>query len=428
MEKRYGEIEYPVLKEKIYYKKYENGFEAYVIPKNGFSMKYACIGTHFGSVHNRYVSDGKTHGIPDGVAHFLEHKLFEQEDVNVFQKFAEYGANPNAYTSFNKTVYLFSCTDNFDENLDILLNYVQKPYFTEENVEKEKGIINQEIGMIGDSSDRALYFNLLKALYKNNNVRLEIAGSVESIAPITPELLYDCYNAFYHPSNMIFVAVGDVDVEKTFEKIENTWGSIDADSSTLAQKVFVVEPNEVYKENVVEHMDVPTDKFMAGFKDFPPVVRGNEALKHQISMEILLQMLFGKSTPLYNKLYGENLINNTFEYEYIMDEDYAYSAFGGESNDIYRALEIISEEIERCRTSGLDRSMFERIKKAKKGRFIKALDNVEFIASEFMELCMKDCLIFDYYDLYDRIDFDYITNVFLDHFRQEAMSVSRIVK
>ncbi|WP_145614081.1 EF-P 5-aminopentanol modification-associated protein YfmH, partial [Bacillus licheniformis] len=214
-------IEFEQLKETLYYEKMPGGLDVYVLPKEGFNKTYAVFTTKYGSIDNQFVPLGKDEmvRVPDGIAHFLEHKLFEKEDGDVFQQFSRQGASANAFTSFTRTAYLFSSTSNVEENLETLVDFVQDPYFTEKTVEKEKGIIGQEINMYDDNPDWRLFFGLIENMYQEHPVRIDIAGTIESISHITKDLLYECYETFYHPSNMLLFVVGPVDPEAIIRQV-----------------------------------------------------------------------------------------------------------------------------------------------------------------------------------------------------------------
>ena len=216
-------IEFKQLQEELYHEKLENGLEVYILPKKGFNKTFATFTTKYGSIDNHFVPLGSEEYIkvPDGIAHFLEHKLFEKEDGDVFQQFSKQGASANAFTSFTRTAYLFSSTSNVELNLDTLMDFVQEPYFSEKTVEKEKGIIGQEITMYDDNPDWRLYYGVIQNLYENHPVRIDIAGTVESISHINKDLLYECYGTFYHPSNMLLFVVGPVNVEQTMKQIKD---------------------------------------------------------------------------------------------------------------------------------------------------------------------------------------------------------------
>src|SRR3954453_11844038 len=214
-------IEFNQIQEEIYHEKLENGLEVFILPKKGFNKTYATFTTKYGSIDNHFMPLEKSEflKVPDGIAHFLEHKLFEKEDGDVFQQFSKQGASANAFTSFTRTAYLFSSTSNVELNLDTLMDFVQEPYFSEKTVEKEKGIIGQEITMYDDNPDWRLYFGLIQNLYQNHPVKIDIAGTIESISHINKDLLYECYNTFYHPSNMLLFIVGPVDPNQFMDQV-----------------------------------------------------------------------------------------------------------------------------------------------------------------------------------------------------------------
>lgn len=305
-------IAYKELNEVIHVYEHESGLKAFVIPKKGYSKKYATFATHYGSINNEFVVPGEIEStrVPDGVAHFLEHKLFEQKGGSVMDKFSALGSSPNAYTGFNQTVYLFSCTDGFEENFKLLLDFVQNPYITEESVEKEKGIIGQEIKMYEDDANWRSFFNLLGAFYKNNPVRIDIAGTVDTISKIDKDVLYKCYNTFYHLSNMAILVVGDVDVGKVFEMVEK--GLQVSQTRPEIKRIFPTEIETIHKAYVEQSLAVSTPLFQMGFRDDKLHTRGKEGAKREIAIKLLLELIIGKSSKLYNQMYAEGLINSTF--------------------------------------------------------------------------------------------------------------------
>lgn len=419
-------IRFEKINEIMHMYEHSSGLKAFVIPKKGYSKKYATFATHYGSINNEFVVPGEKEAIrvPDGIAHFLEHKLFEQKDGSVMDKFSALGSSPNAYTSFNQTVYLFSCTEKFDENFQLLLNYVQNPYITDESVEKEKGIIGQEIQMYQDDPEWRVFFNLLQAFYRENPVRIDIAGTIESISQINKEVLYKCYNTFYHPSNMVILVVGDVDHEKVFEQVEESI-KIKQEKPEI-KRIFPEEPDTVFKNYVEAKLAVATPIFQAGFRDNISEVKGIEALRREVAVKILLNMIMGRSSALYNELYNEGLINSTFDYDYTIEESYAYSMFGGESPDPEKVRDRIVQAIKDIQRNGLDRNSYDRIRKAMTGRFLKQLNSVERISHTFMSVYFKGVTIFDYFDVYDKITFEYVNSTFAEHFNLDNLALSVI--
>lgn len=421
---KFETIEYNKYDEKLYKYEHSSGLKCIVVPKKGYSKKYATFSTQYGSVDNEFIIPGektKTR-VPDGIAHFLEHKLFEQKDGSVMDKFAELGSRPNAYTSFNQTVYLFSCTDLFKENFDLLLNFVQNPYITEESVEREKGIIGQEINMYSDNPGWRVSFNLLEALYEKHPVKLDIAGSIDSISKITKETLYKCYETFYHPSNMVVTVVGDVEHSQVFEQIEKNIQSTKKVSEI--KRIYPVESEELNKKYIEQKMPVSTPLFYIGFKDNNFKLQGTELLKYNVAIKLLLSMLIGKSSDLYSKLYDKGLINSTFETDFSLEKSYAYSMLGGESVDPEAVKDLLVKEIRSLQDNGLEPHVFDRLQKSLKGRFLRQLNSVESISRTFISLYFKGVTMFDYFNVYDTISFDYITDVFYKHFDIEKMALS----
>ena len=417
-------IEFDHIDETMYQYTHKSGLQAFVIPKKGYSKKYATFATHFGSINSEFIIPGTNQPlkVPDGVAHFLEHKLFDQKDGSVMDKFAKLGSNPNAYTGFNQTVYLFSCTELFQENFTLLLNYVQNPYITEESVEKEKGIIGQEIKMYEDNPNWRAFFNLLKAMYKQNPVRADIAGTIESIGRINKDTLYKCYNTFYDPSNMVILIVGDVDPVQAFEMVEN--GIVKEKGSGDIKRIFPKEESGINESFVEQALAVSLPLFQMGFKEIQFNPRGKYSLMYETAVKLLLNMIMGKSSELYDRLYTEGLINNTFETDYTIEENYAFSIFGGESQNPERVRSLISDEIRAIQARGLDETVYERIKKAMKGRFLKQLNSVEGISHMFIPAYFKSANMFDYYDVYDKISFKYVKDTFLRHFDLDRLVLS----
>ncbi|MBR4723184.1 MAG: insulinase family protein, partial [Clostridia bacterium] len=317
----------------IYFEKDKSGLSVYIMPRADYTGSYAIFATKYGSVDSEFVVPGeeKITKVPDGIAHYLEHKMFDQPDgSNVFDKFSRFGGEANAFTSFNMTAYLFSATEHFYENLETLMDYVQSPYFTKESVQKEQGIIAQEIGMYDDNAPWRLFFNFLGLLYHNNPVKLDIAGTVSSIAKINEELLYKCYNTFYNLSNMTLFVTGNLDPEKTLSVIKSNIKNSKPYSEEI-KRIYPDEPKTVAGKFKTQKISVATPMFMIGWKDNDVGFSGKRLLKKSIEMEILLELIFGKGSKLYNELYREGLINQSFSCEYAPQESYAYTMIEGQS-------------------------------------------------------------------------------------------------
>ncbi len=387
-----------LIKEEYFYLKHPSGLDIYVHPKRGYTSAYAIMGTDFGSINNKFkLKDEKSYTVvPDGIAHYLEHKLFESEEGDAFKLFSKTGASANAYTSFEKTAYLFSCTQNFEKSLEILMNFVQSPYFTKENVEKEHGIISQEIKMYEDSPDWKLLINLLKALYKNHPINIDIAGTTESISKITPELLYKCYNTFYNLNNMALCVVGNVDPDKVFE-IANK--NIKISQPFEAETYFPEEPKEVFKQTITESFDIKSSMFNLGFKEYvSPLCRPK--VEDLVYTDIILNAISSGSSPMYQELMEKELINvSSFSNEYLNGPGFASIIFSGESKNPEKAAEIIKKHIAKVKSEGIDKNTFERAKKSAYGQFLSTFNSVSSIANLSLDFALAGNNIFEYAEL-----------------------------
>ncbi len=412
--------------ESMYFGTHRSGLGIYIIPKKEYSGTYAIFGTRYGSVDSKFVVPGETEvtEVPDGIAHYLEHKMFDQPDgSNVFDKFSKYGGNANAFTSFNITAYLFSATANFEENLATLLDYVQSPYYTDETVAKEQGIIGQEIRMYDDNPGWKLFFNYINCLYNEHPVKKEIAGTVESISHITADYLYKCYNTFYNLSNMSIVITGNVDVDSAVRVIEAGIKKNEPFTEPI-KKIYPEEPAHIASPYAEKSMAISSPMFMLGFKDTDVNMDGRSLLKKNIEISILLRMLLGKGSDIYKKLYDMNLINSTFATDYTMQPDYGFTAVEGESRDPQRVYDIILEELEKVRENGLDREAFERAKKVMWGKYIRSHNDIEDYAVTFIQLLFMGIDYFDYYEVYKTVTYEDAAARFNSHFVRENSALS----
>lgn len=418
----YSTVNYEKLGETLYEYHHSSGLKVFLIKKPGYEKKTAMFGTNYGSIDSVFKTQGSDEPIkvPDGIAHFLEHKLFEQEDgENMLDKFSRIGASPNAFTSFNQTVYYFSCTDLFEENFRMLLDYVQHPYLTDENVEKEKGIIGQEISMYQDNADWRVFFNFLECLYVKHPIKLEIAGTIESVAQITKELLYDCYNTFYTPSNMVVVVVGDLNPDEVFSTVDNMIQFKDRS----VEKEYPDEPEELNKEYIDQKLTVSMPLFYMGVKDNVRV-SGLELLKRRAAMGMLLSHTMGRTSVLYNELYENGLINESFRFEASLDKGYGFLAWGGQSPDPKKTAEIIGKALKEILAKGIDKECFNRIKKAQKGSFIRSLNSVDAIAREMMDTFFNETNYFDMVKVFEELDIEYANKALSEVFgNKTALSV-----
>lgn len=354
-----------------------NGLTLRVLSMPNFSTAHVIYATKFGSINRAFEHNGKKVVLPAGVAHFLEHKMFENEDgVDAFSLYSETGAFANAYTGFDCTSYIFTATEKIDENLDILLSFVGNPHFTEQTIAKEQGIIGQEIKMYDDIAEWRSTFAMLEGLYQNHPVKDEIAGTVESIAEITPEILYDCCSAFYNPANMALSAAGNITMAQLQAAVERA--QLPKQTATPTVRIFPQEPKEVAKKMQEIHMPVAMPAFVLGYKEKP--LQG-DTTKVEVICDMISELICGETSPLYRKLYDEGLIQPGFGAEYGCHEGCLYMMFSGESDKPEVVIEEIQKEIERLRKEGIDQAQFETCKKMMYGAAIADLENVERVAS-----------------------------------------------
>ncbi|SFL44977.1 Predicted Zn-dependent peptidase [Paenibacillus sp. 1_12] len=418
-------IPYPHVKETIYTEQLPNGLTVFILPKEGFSKTYAIFSTHYGSIDNHFRVEGASEiSVPDGIAHFLEHKMFEEPTGDIFSVFASNGASANAFTSFDRTAYLFSATEHVHENLSTLLNFVQNPYFTDENVEKEKGIIGQEIKMYQDNPDWRVYFGLIETMYHQHPIHIDIAGTVESIAKITKELLYDCYHTFYHPSNMSLFVVGGVDPEGTMELIRSNQASKDYKPQGKIHRIFEHEPSNVKSKEKITVLPVSLPKCLFGCKEPKQDAVGKELLKRELAMKVLIDILLSPSSAIYQKLYEEQIISDSFGSEYNIAENYAFSVIGGDTPDPYRLISRVREEIDKVKESGIAQADFERSRKKKIGGFLRQLNSPESIANEFSKYRFKQIDLFDILPVYEQMTIEDVTGMLKEHFDWNQLAVS----
>lgn len=361
------------------------GLTVIVISKPEFKTSYAFYATRYGSINNRFSFGKKDYVLPEGIAHFLEHKMFEKPYGDIFEKYAKLGADANAFTSFDLTGYLFSSTDNFYEALDVLCELVNEPYFTPETVEKEQGIIGQEIRMGLDNPNNRCFYALLENLFYNHPVKIDIAGSEESIAKITSELLYACHDAFYRPSNTVLCVAGNIDADKVCAVVEKRLRKTSEEKPT---SIFDSEPEEVASLGSVLYGEVSLPIFAFGIKDgFQK--RGKELLRHKYAVEICLDMLCGRSSPLYKKLYDGGYINDKFSFETLYVENAGAMIISGESREPDAVFAELKKEISDFKARKIDAELFKRLKNKAYGVQLEILDSTEDIsiayASSFLE-------------------------------------------
>lgn len=378
-----------------------SGLTILLYPTPKLASTYALFATKYGSIDNSFRRSDESEfvTVPEGIAHYLEHKMFDCKDGDAFSKYAKTGANANAYTSFDKTAYLFSCTDHFEESLRILLEFVTEPYFTEASVAKEQGIIGQEIGMYDDDPDWQVYFNLLGALYQEHPLRIDIAGTVDTIAKINADLLYRCYDCFYNLHNMVLSVAGNFDPDAALRLCDEI---LQPAAPITVERAHVSEPEAVRTHRVDVSMPVATTMFQVGFKGVSADEKTN--YENQIIDEVINEIVAGEGSALYRELYDQGLINNTFGTEVMCGRDYMALIFGGESKDPDKVYEAICREFDRLKAEGVSAADFERCKKALYGKYIGIFSSSSSIATVMMETHFFGLGAFDVLEVLSRPD------------------------
>lgn len=424
-------IENSKVKEKLYVEKLENGLTVMIMPKKNIQKKYMIWATNFGSIDNKFIApnDKEETNIPDGVAHFLEHKMFEQQNgTNSLDTLTALGVNANAYTTTDHTCYLFECTDNFYPAMDELMDYVQNPYFTDQNVEKEKGIIGQEIQMYDDYPSWAVYMNAMKCMYKNNPIIIDIAGSIESISKIDKEVLYKCYNTFYHPSNMVMCFAGDFEPEALIEEVKKRLKPTEKHGEI--KRIYPEEPEQIVKKENTQNMEVSMPIFVIGIKDVidNKNCTSSNIVKKHIAIEILLNMLIGKSSKLYKELYEAELITGEPYLDYEFSKQYAHVSITGQSNNPKKVLEKFEAEIKKMKENDIDLAHFQRVKNMIYGNYVKEYDDVAEICRMFVGDYMKGINSFEYIEEYEQVTPEYTKQVLEEVFKEEKTVLSIVEK
>jgi len=423
-------ISFHQLQEELFFEKLPNGLDVYILPKKGFNKTYATFTTNYGSIDNHFVPLGKQEftKVPDGIAHFLEHKMFEKEDGDVFQQFSRQGASANAFTTFTRTAYLFSSTSDVEKNLTTLIDFVQSPYFSEKTVEKEKGIIGQEITMYDDNPDWRLYFGIIQNLYKNHPVKIDIAGTIESISHITKDLLYECYHTFYHPSNMLLFITGPVDAAKIMDLVRENQAKKDYKDQPEIKRKFPGEPLEAAVKKRVLEMNVQTSKCLVGLKSLHADQKGEEMLKTELAMNVLLDLLFGKSSEHYDQLYNSGLIDETFSYDYTQERGFGFAIVGGDTSDPDTLGKKLEEILLNVKGAGqFNEEQLERAKKKKIGSFLRSINSPEYIANQFTRYAFNEMNLFDVVPNLEKITLHDVNSLAEEMIADERLSVCQVV-
>ena len=414
---------YERIGEEVFRATLPNGLPVYIVPKKGFSRKYALFATRYGGMDMRFEKDGQWLDTPAGIAHYLEHKMFDTQEGNALQELAKNGAEPNAFTSNAITCYYFDATEKFYESLEILLSFVSVPYFTDESVQKEQGIIAQEIGMIEDNPEWQVYKQLMQALYHTSPARTPVAGSVESISHITAQTLYDCHKAFYTPANMCLVVVGDVKPERIIAAANQI---LPAKSGPLIRRDYGAEEELTAAEHFVSAaMEVSMPTFLVGFK-CPPQHGGEQQHRFTAIGELACDVLMGESSPLYARLYAEGLINGSFGAAFDLLPGASYVYAGGDSKDPQAVAEAILAEAQRLVSQGVDGDYYRRVVNANFGAALKALNSFESIAVSMAEGCFQDYDPYRFPEVYDSITVEDVLDFLRQNMTRDHMALSVI--
>lgn len=418
------EIKSEILGEKYYEIDHKSGLKIFVMPKENYSSSYAVFGTKYGSIDTKFKRSDSDEWItvPEGIAHFLEHKLFESEDLDAFARYAKTGASANAYTSFDKTCYLFQCSGNFEASLEILLDFVTHPYFTKETVEKEQGIIGQEITMYYDVAGWMSTFNLLRCLYKNHPVRIDIAGTVESIAQITDKLLYDCYNTFYNLNNMCLAVVGDVTPEQVLGVCDKM---LEKAEPLSIERSFEDEPREIACSYAEYNLAMSMPVFSFGYKEECKEL--TQDLRKMIEVNILLEILAGDTSELYNKMFDNGLINTSFSKEYFTGFGYEAILFDGESVNPQAVADEIKKAVASLKANGIDDEQFENARRSLYGREIMEYNDIDSIANAVISAHFNGYSVFDAMEIYKSVTKEDIEKR-LENMMMEEYSALSVVK
>ena len=419
MEKR----NYPDLKEQILWEKLPNGLTVAIVPRPGFTRKLCYFATDFGSIHTDFSIDGVRYTVPEGIAHYLEHKLFDMPRGEVSPEFAALGASVNAFTSYDMTAYHFTCTEHFQEALRLLLEFVSTPYFTEQSVEKEQGIIGQEIGMNEDAPDTQIFERLMGAMYRTHPVKEPILGTTESISKITPETLNLCHRAFYRADNMLLCIVGDVDADSVREIALQT---VPAPSEEVVTSLRTWQEELTCPQDITTcTMEVAMPTFQLGFK-CQPLDRGEEAVRREVIGELAAEALFGEASALYLRLYEEGLIDTSFGGGFETVEGMAMLTATGDSDDPEAVRDAILGEVSRLVQEGIGEENLMRMKRSALGRRIRGLDS-------FDSICFRICAYYfsgyDYFcfpELYQAVTEQEILAFLKESVQPERMSLSVI--
>lgn len=404
---------------------HESGLAIYVFPK-ALSTTYAILSAKYGSVDRKFRLPGEDFvEVPDGVAHFLEHKLFENEDgSDSFERFSQLGADANAYTTCNRTSYLFSCTDRFEESLEELLTFVTHPHFTKASVKKEQGIIAEEIRMYDDNPWERCFQNLMEGLYEKNPIRVNICGTEKTISKITPKILDDCYRAFYQLSNMALIVCGEVDEETVLRVADRVLPK--GGKSVPVERWMEEEGRCAYRPRVTAEMQVAKPIFSIGVKDANVPKDPCERIRRDAAMSLLEEILFSRSGKFYNALFEEGLITPSYSYGYSIAEGFAFHAITGEGDDPEEIERRFCEFLEEAKREGISHEDFERCRRALYADVIRNYDSTEEVATELLTFVFDGGELFEYPSVIESLTWEEINTLLLELPDRSALCLSAV--
>lgn len=409
--------------ETVFQKPLENDLMVVVLPRKQFLRTYAVLSVNYGSLDYKFrVPGGEVVEVPPGIAHFLEHKLFEEEEGSVFDRFAAWGGSVNAFTSYNQTSYLFSTIDNWRESLTYLVEFVNRPHLTEENVEKEKGIIEQELQMYADHPDHRIHSALLQNLYHEHPVRLDIGGTVESVRQITVDELFRCYHTFYQPSNMVLVVVGDVDPKETYELVQKSYPQLPGEGGPV-ERLDPQEPQSVVRPWSEEELPISRPRYMLGFKH-DPIWKGEELVRMQIAMSLGFKLISGRSSKAYAELYEERLIDDSFYASFGAHSRYAMSVFSSETDNPEALHAKLTDIINGLKGGRVEAGEVERLKKQYVGLYLGSFDSFEYTANRLVSQYFDGTPYYRYLELLEQVTAENVQSALEDLLDWERSSVA----
>ncbi len=417
-----------ITQDKVYKTVLKSGLKLFICPRKDYTKKMGMFGTVFGSIDNELVDieTKERYKVPDGIAHFLEHKLFEQENANALDVFSKMGVDSNAYTSFDQTVYYFETADRYEECLDKLIDFVSSPYFTDQNVEKEKGIIAQEIKMYEDEPNSVVYYNLLRSMYKNHPINIDIAGTVETINKIDKDILYKCYNSYYNLKNMFLIIIGDVSVEdivdKTEKLIQKYYTNRKAD---IVERNIIEEPEEIKQNEITSNLPISMPIECIGFKMKP--ISGKDSVKTMIISDIINDVCFSTSSEFYEELYNDGILISEPEFSFESGRNFSHIVISSFVLDTSKFESKIKSYIKKLKEQGINEERFKIMLKKRQGEVIYNSEKLTWIYRSIIESVIQNINVYDEVELVNDITKEDVDNFIKNNLDFDKMCISRVL-